>query len=88
MELTDREIKFLTIMNETRLCDWKMVGRYSDEVSKIFSFSNSELNAAVKKLVKMEILSVIDVGGNELVYFHTDKATEYKLDKDLKEIRH
>ena len=74
MELTPKEIKFLTIMNETRLADGKMFGRYSEEVSKLFSFSNSELNAAVKKLVKMDMLSVMDVGGNEKVFFHTDKV--------------
>ncbi len=88
MELTQKDMKFLTIMNETRLSDGKMFGRYSEEVSKLFLFSDAELSTAVKKLVKMEMLSVIDVGGNERVYFHTDKVTEDKLDKDLMGIRH
>lgn len=88
MELTPKDIKFLTVMNETRLSDGKMFGRYFEEVSKIFTFSNLELDAAVKKLTKMEMLSVMDVGGKEKVYFHTDKVTEDKLDKMLKEIRH
>ncbi len=88
MELTQKDIKFLTIMNETRLSDGKMFGRYSEEVSKLFLFSNVELDAAVKKLVKMGMLSVVDAGGNELVYFHTNKVAEDKLDKSLREIRH
>lgn len=88
MELTQKDMKFLTIMNETRLSDGKMFGRYSEEVSKLFSFSNAELRAAVRKLIKMDMLSVMDVGGNEQVYFHTDKVTEDKLDKSLREIRH
>ncbi len=88
MELTQKDIKFLTIMNETRLADGKMFGRYSEEVSKVFTFSNSELDAAVRKLVKMGMLSVMDVGGNEKVYFHTDKVSKGNIDRDLKAIRH
>ena len=88
MELTQKEIKFLTIMNETRLADGKIHGRYSQEVSKVFSFSDSELKNAVNKLLKMKMLSVIDAGGNELVYFHTDKVVKSELDKQLREIRH
>jgi hypothetical protein len=88
MELTNKEIKFLTILNETRLSDGKMFGRYSDEVSKVFSFSDSELNSAVRKLIKMNMLSVVDAGGKELVYFHTDKVDKNDLDKHLMEIRH
>ena len=88
MELTQKDIKFLTILNETRLSDGKMFGRYFQEVNKVFSFSENELNSAVKKLVKMEMLTSIDVGGNEQVYFHTDKVSKDKLDKDLREIRH
>jgi len=88
MELTTKDIKFLTIMNETRLADGKMLGRYSEEVSKRFSFSDAELENAVKKLVKMNMLSVIDAGGKELVYFHTEKVDKSELDKRLGEIRH
>lgn len=81
-------MKFLTIMHETRLSDGEMVGRYSEEVSKIFSFSKIELNNAVKKLLKMNMLSVMDIAGNEKIYFHTDKVSEDLMDKHLKEIRH
>ena len=88
MELTSKDMKFLTIMNETRLSDGKMVGKYSDEVSKVFLFSNSELHIAIKKLVKMDMLSVMDIGRNEKVYFHTQKVTKDKMDRHLKEIRH
>jgi len=88
MELAPKDIKFLTIMNETRLSDGELFGRYSEEVSKIFTFSNAELSAAIRKLVKMEMLSVVDAGGNELVYFHSDKVDKNKLDKALKAIRH
>jgi len=88
MELTQKEIKFLSILNETRLSDKKMLGRYSEEVKKVFQFSNSELDAAVKKLVKMELISVIDVGGNEKVYFHTEKVSKDILEKELVAIRH
>ena len=88
MSLTPKEAKFLTILNETRLADGKLFGEYSEEVSKQFSFSNAELEAAVKKFVKFGLLSVIDAGGNELVYFHTGKVNEDKLDKHLKAIRH
>lgn len=88
MNLTQKEAKFLTILNETRLSEGKIFGRYSKEVSELFSFSNTELNDAVKKLLKMEMLSVIDVGGNDLVYFHTKKVTKDMLDKELAQIAH
>ncbi len=88
MELTPKEMKFLTIMNETRLADGKMFGRYFGEVKKIFSFSDAELGAAIKKLIKLDMLSVLDVGGNELVYFHTNKVSKDNLDRNLREIRH
>lgn len=88
MQLSDKEIKFLTIMNETRLANGKMFGRYSQEVGKIFQFSDAELGSAVKKLVKMKMLSVIDAGADELVYFHTDKVVKANLDRNLREIRH
>lgn len=88
MELTPKEMKFLTIMDETRLIDGKMSGRYFDEVSEQFIFSNSELTAAVSKLVKMNMLSVINAGGKDMVYFHTDKVNKEKLDKNLRVIKH
>jgi len=88
MQLTDKELKFLTILNETRLANGKIHGRYSQEVSKIFQFSDAELGSAVKKLVKMKMLSVIDAGADELVYFHTDKVVKSELDRNLREIRH
>ena len=75
-------------MNETRLTNGKMFGRYFEEVSNQFKFSNSELNAAVKKLIKMDMLSVIDAGGSDLVYFHTDKVSKDLLDKELMSIKH
>ena len=88
MELAQKDFKFLTIMNETRLSDGKMSGRYYEEVKKLFAFSNAELSTAVKKLVKMDLLSIINVGGNEVVYFHTDKVSKDKLDKNLEQIKH
>ena len=88
MELTQKDMKFLTIMNETRLSDGKMFGRYSEEVGKLFEFSDAELGAAVRKLVKMGMLSVINAGGSEIVYFHTDKVKQDKLDKSLMVLRH
>jgi hypothetical protein len=87
MELTPKEIKFLTIMNETRLCDNKMFRRDSEAISKIFTFDDKELGAVVKKLVKMDMLSVLDLGGNEKIYFHTDKVSQFELDKELKLIK-
>lgn len=87
MELTDKEIKFLTIMNETRLSDGKMSGRYFEEVSKVFSFSDVELTRAVKKLIKLDMLSVVDIGGQERVYFHTEKVAQDKLDNVLRQVR-
>lgn len=88
MELTAREIKFLTILDETRLDRGKMFGRYFGEVSKVFQFSDNELTMAVNKLLKMKMLSVIDAGADEKVYFHTDKVVKNDLDKNLREIRH
>jgi hypothetical protein len=88
MDLTPKDLKFLTILNETRLADGKMFGRYFEEVREKFQFSNSELDAAVKKLVKLEMLSVIPIGGNERVYFRTEKASSFPLDKDLLAIKH
>lgn len=88
MELIPKDIKFLTIMNETRLTNGKMLGRYFEEISKQFAFSNSELNASVKRLVKMDMLSVIDAGGKDMVYFHTDKVSRDLLDKELMTVKH
>ncbi len=88
MELTQKDIKFLTIMNETRLSDGKMFGRYSDEVKGVFDFSDGELGASVKKLVKMGMLSVMEISSNEKIYFYTDKVSKEKLDRNLREIRH
>ncbi|MBU0761200.1 MAG: hypothetical protein KJ718_05465 [Nanoarchaeota archaeon] len=88
MDLTPKETKFLTILNETRLSDGKMFGRYFEEIKGLFEFSNEELNKAVKKLVQMGLLTKIDAGGNEYVYFHTNKVTKTELDKDLIKIRH
>jgi hypothetical protein len=87
MELNGKDMKFLTILNETRISDGKMVGRYSDEVSKVFTFSKSELDLAIKKLIRMDMISVLEISGNEKVYFHTKKATVDKLDRRLREIR-
>ena len=88
MALSQREIKFLTVLNETRLSDGKMSGRYFDEIKEQFIFSNKELNQAVIKLVKMGLLSEIAVGGNEYVYFHTEKVEKSELDNDLGKIQH
>jgi DNA-binding Lrp family transcriptional regulator len=88
MELTEKEIKFLTIMNETRIDEGKMFGRYFEEVKQQFTFSTPELAAAVKKLEKLGLITKIGTGGNEFAYFHTDKVAKIKLDKNLSEIRH
>ena len=88
MELTQKDMKFLTILNETRLSDGKMFGRYSEEVGKLFEFSDAELSTAVRKLVKMGMLSVINAGRDEIVYFHTDKVKQDKLDKSLRVLKH
>lgn len=88
MLLTQKETKFLTILNETRLTDGKMLGRYADLVKEQFEFSNGELTSAVKKLLELELLTPIKAGGDEVVYFHTSKVEKIKLDPDLLKIRH
>jgi len=88
MALSQREIKFLTVLNETRLSDGKMSGRYFDEIKEQFIFSNEELNRAVIKLVEMGLLSEIAAGGNEYVYFHTEKVEKSELDNNLGKIQH
>lgn len=88
MALTQNEIKFLTILNETRLANGKMFGRYSEEIKKQFNFSDKELIVAVRKLEELNLLTKINAGGNEYVYFHTDKVVKTELDKELSKIRH
>lgn len=88
MELTSKELKFLTILNETRLADGKMFGRYFDQVKERFEFSNDELGKAAAKLVSLDLLTKINAGGDEFVYFHTDKVVKAALDPDLVKIRH
>lgn len=88
MELTQKDIKFLTVMNETRLFRGKMFGRYFDEVSKVFTFTDTELKSSVKKLVGLGMLESIEAGGGEQVYFHTLKVKDQILDKNLLAIRH
>lgn len=87
MELTPKDIKFLTMMNETRLCDKKLFKRDSDEFKKFFSFTDHELVAAVKKLVALGLLSEMRLGSDEAIYFHTEKVSQDSLDEDLKSIR-
>ncbi len=87
MALTEKESKFLTIMKETRLEDNKLFKNYSEEVRKIFQFTDKELQNAVKKLLRDGMLSEMDLGAKETIYFHTDKVTEDMLDKKLGEIR-
>jgi hypothetical protein len=87
MALTPREVKFLTMMNETRLSDGKLFKRDLEAFSKIFSFSEKELHSAVKKLVDLGMLSQMKLGGNEIIYFHTDKVSESELDEELKVLR-
>jgi len=88
MVLSQREIKFLSILNETRLSDGKMSERYLKEINEQFLFSNKELNQAIIKLVKIGFLSVISAGGDEYVYFHTEKVKKSELDNNLCKIRH
>ena len=88
MQLTENEIKFLSILNETRLEEGKMFGRYFEEVKEKFKFSNTDLNKAVKKLESLGLLTKVDTGGQEYVYFHTDKVEKLELDKELGKIRH
>jgi hypothetical protein len=88
MELTQKEIKFLSILNETRLSDGMLSKRYFDEVKEQFTFSTGELDSAVKKLLKKGLLMKIDAGGGENVYFHTDEVIKIELDEGLSKIRH
>ncbi|MEK6818663.1 MAG: hypothetical protein AABY10_01880 [Nanoarchaeota archaeon] len=88
MELTQKEVKFLTMMDETRLSNKKMFKRDSEGFRKLFSFTDKEMNVAVKKLVKKGFLSEMDLGSNEVVYFHTDKVSKGILDTKLSSARH
>ena len=74
-------------MNETRLADKKLFKNYSEEVRKIFQFSDKELSNAVNKLMNLGMLSKMDLGANEVIYFHTDKVSKTMFDKKLAEIR-
>ena len=87
MELTPKDIKFLTMMNETRLSDKKLFKRDSDEFKKFFSFTDQELVMAVKKLTAMGLLSEMKLGSDEVIYFHTAKVSQDSLDVNLKSIR-
>ena len=87
MELTSKELNFLTIMNETRLSDKKLFKRDSETFRKFFSFTDGELSLAVNKLVKMALLSKMELGSNEIIYFHTEKVSQDNLDAKLVSIR-
>lgn len=87
MELTQKETSFLTLMNETRLTGSKMFKRDSDIFRKVFSFSDEELIAAVNKLVKAGFLTAMDLGSDELIYFHTKKVSPEILDERFSSIR-
>ena len=88
MDLTSKESKFLTILNETRLENGKMFDRYSKEVRKVFEFDDRELTLAIKNLKEKGMLSELNLGGNEVMHFFTEKVTKNMLDKKLQEIRH
>lgn len=88
MNLTDKEIKFLTIMNETRLCDGKLFKRDSEQFSKVFAFDEGELEPVVNKLVSLGLLSEMDLGGGEKIYFHTKKVSKISLSDELMGIKH
>ncbi|MBU0907109.1 MAG: hypothetical protein KKE05_03030 [Nanoarchaeota archaeon] len=87
-QLTPKETKFLTVLNETRLAGGKIFGRFGELVKEQFQFSNEELKNAVNKFLKLDLLTKIDAGGNEIVYFHTNKVNSIELDRDLLKIRH
>lgn len=88
MDLTPREAKFLTIMNETRLVDGKLFKRDSDQIKKLFLFSDKELSAAVRKLKEKGMLTEMKLGADEIMYFFTEKVPKDMLDRKLREIRH
>jgi hypothetical protein len=88
MELTQKELKFLTIMDETRLSGNKLFKSDSEQFKKLFSFTDKELSVAVRKLVRMELLDEIDVGANEIVYFHSSKVSKNILDAKLMPFGH
>ena len=86
MSLTPKEAKFLTILNETRLVDGKLLKRYSDEIKKSFLFTDKELREAVKKLRGHGMLSEMNLGVDDVMYFFTEKVSKDMLDKKLEEI--
>ncbi len=87
MELTLKETKFLTILNETRIADGKLMEGYSRKVKEVFTYTNPELNAAIKKFKGNGLLSELDLGANEVMYFFTDKVSKDMLDKELVKVK-
>jgi hypothetical protein len=88
MNLTQKEIKFLSILDETRLTDGKISQKYFEEIKEHFIFTKEELRRVVVKLVKMNLIEKVNAGRDENVYFHTDKVTKSELDTDLIKIKH
>ena len=88
MDITSKEIKFLTILNETRLSGGRLSKRYFEEIKELFTFSIEELEKVTIKLLKRGMITKIATGGDEYVYFHTDKVIKGELDKDLIKIKH
>ena len=86
MNLTPKEVKFLTILNETRLSNGKLLKCYSERLRKEFSFKDKELREAIKKLSRNGLLTEMDLGGNDIMYFFTEKVSKDMLDKKLEEI--
>lgn len=86
MNLTPKEVKFLTILNETRLSNGKLLKGYSERLRKEFSFRDKELREAVKKLRGNGLLTEMDLGGDDIMYFFTEKVSKDMLDKKLEEI--
>ena len=87
MELTTKETKFLTILNETRISGGKLMDGFSKKIKEHFSYTNSELNGAIAKLKGEGYLSELDLGGDEVMYFFTEKVDKDMLDKDLGKIK-
>ena len=88
MELAGKEKKLLTILHEARLIDGKLLNDYEKEIKKHFSFSDEELNKAIKKFLESGLLEEIKLKDNEVMYMHTKKVSQKMTDSELSEVGH
>ncbi len=87
MNLTSKETKFLSILNETRVVNGKFLEGFNKRIKDHFVFKNEDLVLSIKKFKSEGFLTELVLGKDESMYFFTDKVKKDMLDLELNKVR-